>query len=112
LSASNVNSVTSGISLHNTDRNLSEVNEALALEEKLRTQKDNQKRYFYTLISNAKKVLGPKHMGYYTDNIFLFNEVLKENTSIDKWPEFIMKELNGNPKKWVDPKKLRKIQEL
>lgn len=112
MSESNVNSITSGVSLHNIDPSMNEVNEALAIEEKRKTQKDNQRRYFYTLVANAKKVLGPKHMGYYTDNILLFNEAIKQNKPEDKWPEFIMKQLNGNPRQWIDTKKLNKVQEL
>jgi len=103
-------SVTSALSI--PDSNMREVDEALAVEERKKVQKENLKRYFFTLIANAKKVLGPKNMGYYVDSMMLFNESVKRNKSVDDWPGFIMTELNSNPQNWVEPKKLAKIQAL
>ena len=77
------------------DDSIKEVNEALVVEEEKKTQRANLKRYFFTLIANAKKVMGPKHMGYYVDSILLFNEAIKREKPVDEWPEFIMKHLNA-----------------
>lgn len=103
-------SITSVLSI--PDSSMKEVDEALAEEERKKVQKANLKRYFFTLIANAKKVLGPKNMGYYVDSILLFNEAIKRNKSVDDWPAFIMAELNTNPRKWIEPKKLTKIQTM
>ena len=91
---------------------MKEVDESITLEEKKKSQKAQMKRYFYTLVTNAKKTLGGKHMGYYAETQLLFNEALKQQKSVDDWPNFIMNELNNTPDKWVDPKKLKKIQDL
>lgn len=107
-----MNSVTSGISFRSSERNVNEVSEALAFEEKRKLQRDNDMRYFCTLINNVKKILGQKHMGYYTDNILLFNHAVKEKIPVEQWPDFIMKELNGDPSKWIDPRNLNKVKKL
>ena len=102
--------ITSALSF--PEDNIKEIDEALAVEERKKSQKANLKRYFFTLIANAKKVLGPKNMGYYVDSILLFNEAMKKNISVDDWPAFIMNELNTKPTKWIEPKKLSKINSL
>lgn len=91
---------------------MKDVEEALAVEESKKVQRANLKRYFFTLIANAKKVLGPKNIGYYVDSTLLFNEVIRRQQSVDDWPAFIMTELNNNPNTWVVPKKYAKIQAL
>eukprot|EP00826_Nyctotherus_ovalis_P066409 TRINITY_DN9808_c0_g1_i6.p1 TRINITY_DN9808_c0_g1~~TRINITY_DN9808_c0_g1_i6.p1 ORF type:complete len:414 (-),score=117.21 TRINITY_DN9808_c0_g1_i6:270-1511(-) len=103
-------SITSAISI--PENNMKDVEEALAVEESKKVQKANLKRYFFTLIANAKKVLGPKNIGYYVDSTLLFNEVIRRQQSVDDWPAFIMTELNNNPNTWVVPKKYAKIQAL
>ena len=102
--------ITSALSF--PDDNIKEIDEALAVEERKKSQKANLKRYFFTLIANAKKVLGPKNMGYYVDSILLFNEAMKKKISVDDWPAFIMNQLNTKPTKWIEPKKLSKINSL
>ena len=104
--------MTSAISIPGDGRNIKDINEALEVETRFKAQKANQQRYFYTLISNVKKVIGAKHMGYYVDSNLLFNEALRVKKSINDWPEFIMKELNTNPTKWIERKKLKRIYEL
>jgi len=94
------------------DANIKEVDEAIKVEEKKKTQRENLKRYFYTLVTNAKKTIGQKHLGYYVETMLLFNEAIKEQKSVDDWPGFIMNELNSNPTKWIDSRKLNKIKEL
>ena len=94
------------------DNNIKDIEEALAVEEKKKVEKANLKRYFFTLVVNSKKVLGPKHIAHYTNNMLLFNEATKQNISVDDWPMFIMTQLNTNPSAWIEPKKLYKIQTM
>lgn len=89
-----------------------EVDEALKEEEKHKKHQANLKRYFYTLVSNAKKVLGGKSLAYYAETQKLFGEVIKLGISIDDWPNYIMNELSNNPNKWVDQVKQRKLENL
>ena len=91
---------------------MKEVEESLVVEEKKRIQQENLKRYFYTLVTNAKKTLGAKHIGYYVETISLFDSVMKMQKSVEDWPSYIMEELTKNPSKWIDKKKLSKIKEL
>jgi len=70
------------------------------------------KRYFYTLVANAKKTVGANHLGNYAETHLLFNEVVKLHKSVDDWPGFIMTELMNSPNKWIDAKKLKRLQEL
>jgi len=92
--------------------NMREVDEMLQLESKKRIQKENLKRYFYTIISNAKKVLGPRHLGYYVSATLLFKEIVQSKKSVDDWADFVMRELNNNPTKWIEARKLIKLNIL
>jgi hypothetical protein len=94
------------------DEMLQEVDEMLQLENKKRIQKENLKRYFYTIISNAKKVLGPRHLGYYVSATLLFKEIVQLKKSVDDWADFVMRKLNNNPTKWIEPRKLKKLKTL
>lgn len=92
--------------------NIREVDEVLALETRKRVQRENLKRYFYTIISNAKRVLGPRHLGYYVSSALLFNEIVQAKKSVDEWADFVLRELNNNPTKWIEEKKLAKLMSL
>lgn len=89
-----------------------EVDEMLLFESKKKIQKENLKRYFYTIISNAKRVLGPRHLGYYVSATLLFKEIIQSKKSVDDWAEFVMRELNNDPAKWIEEKKLCKLRQL
>ena len=95
-----------------TKENLKDVDESISVEEKQKSQKAAMKRYFYTLVTNAKKTIGGRQMGYYAVTLLLYNEVTKKKLSVDDWPSFIIKELNDTPDKWIDPKQLAKLKEL
>jgi hypothetical protein len=86
--------------------------ESMKLEEKKRAMQANLKRYFYSLVSSAKKTFGRKNIAYYVETHSLFAEVLKRGTSVDDWPNFIINELQNNPKKWIDEGKIKKIESL
>eukprot|EP00826_Nyctotherus_ovalis_P065803 TRINITY_DN9687_c0_g11_i1.p1 TRINITY_DN9687_c0_g11~~TRINITY_DN9687_c0_g11_i1.p1 ORF type:complete len:384 (-),score=82.97 TRINITY_DN9687_c0_g11_i1:264-1415(-) len=89
-----------------------EVDEALKLQGQQRMHNANLKRYFYTLVANAKKAIGNRNMGYYVNSALLFKEVVRTKKEVDEWPDFVIKELNTNPMKWIEKKKLDKIQSL
>lgn len=89
-----------------------EVDEALKMQGQQQTCNANLKRYFYTLIANAKKAIGNRNMGYYVNSALLFKEVVRTKKGVDEWPDFVIKELNMDPTRWIEKKKLNRIQSL
>jgi len=81
-------------------------------KEEMKGQEEITKHYFKTIVNNAKKALSKTHIGYYADSSLLFNEVIKRKISVEQWPDFILKELNNNPRKWIQPGELLKLEEL
>lgn len=84
----------------------------LTSKEEVKEQEATMKRYFHTIVSNAKKVLGNKHIGYYADSALLFSEVTRLRVSVELWPEFVLREISNSPTKWIEHSKLVKLQEL
>jgi len=88
------------------------LNETLKSQEQEQLNKASMKRSFYTLVASAKKALGKRNMGYYVNSSLLFKEVIKRKKEVDEWPKFVINELNTNPTKWIEEKKLNKIRAL
>lgn len=87
-----------------------EVDEELKENQKRKMHKANMKRYFFTLVANAQKAIGPKNLACYINTNYLFSEVVKLGKSVDDWPNFIMNELKNNPKEWIDEDKIEKLE--
>ena len=53
--------------------------------------------------------MGEDNIGYYADSNMLFNEVIRQKKSIEDWPNFVMKELNKNPRSWIEPRRCSRL---
>ena len=89
-----------------------QVDADLKEQERKRTVTDNMKRYFYSLVSQNKKLLGQKHPGYYVNTNKMFIAVVQQNIPTDNWIKFVGDEMSQRPEKWKDDKLVERINEI
>lgn len=82
------------------------------LDKDLVAGNEDLKRYFFTLVSANKKLLGEKHLGYYinTNKMFLF--AINKPVPLSDWPKFVTEEMSQRAEQWKDDSQLRKIHLL